>query len=144
MRVSEILRHKGTDVVAVPPEETVRNLVRILNERNIGAVIVSTGERKVDGIVSERDVIRRLSDGPDVLDHPVHTIMTAASDLHTCTAADGVDQLMHLMTEHRVRHLPVIDDDGRLAGIVSIGDVVKNRISELQFERDELEHYVTT
>jgi CBS domain-containing protein len=144
MRVTEILRHKGADVVAVPPDETIRNLVRILNEHNIGAVIVSTGDRRVDGIVSERDVIRRLGEGPDVLDDPVQTIMTAASELHTCTAADGVDQLMHLMTEHRVRHVPVLDDDGLLAGIVSIGDVVKNRISELQFERDELEHYVTT
>lgn len=143
MRITEILRHKGTDVVVVPPSETVRNLVQLLSDHNIGAVIVSTGNRAVDGIVSERDVIRRLADGPGVLDQPVETIMTPAAALHTCTPADGIDQLMQTMTEHRVRHVPVLDDDGRLAGIVSIGDVVKNRIRELQFERDELEHYVT-
>ncbi len=134
MRITEILRHKGTAVVVVQPDETVRNLVQILSDHNVGAVVVSTGDRTVDGIVSERDVIRRLTGGPGVLDQPVKMIMTGASALHTCTAADSVEQLMQLMTEHRVRHVPVLDDDGLLAGIVSIGDVVKNRLEELELE----------
>ena len=143
MHIAEILRSKGSDVHTVAPDRTVRDLVAFLKQHNIGAVIVSPGDGQIAGIVSERDVVRRLAEGVDVLDDPVTAIMTAESELHTCTSDSGVDELMQLMTEHRIRHIPVLDDDGRLAGIVSIGDVVKSRIGELQFERDELEHYVT-
>ena len=144
MHISDILQHKGSQVVVLSPEDTVQHLIGVLKEHNLGAVVVSSGHRHIDGIVSERDVIRRLADDPGVMDASVGSIMTGAGDLHSCTASDTVDSLMALMTEHRVRHVPVIDDDGLLAGIVSIGDVVKSRIRELQFERDELEHYVTS
>ncbi len=143
MHISDVLHHKGSHVVVLSPDDTVRHLVAVLKEKGVGAVVVSTGHRHVDGIVSERDVIRRLADDPDVLDAPVKSIMTGAGMLRTCTIADTVDSLAELMTEERVRHVPVIDADGLLAGIVSIGDVVKSRLRELQFERDELEHYVT-
>jgi len=144
MRITEILRSKGSDVVTVQPDATVRELVALMRDHNLGAAVVSADGRVLSGIVSERDVVRRLVDGPDILDAPVQSIMTSAANLHTCTAADTVDALAKLMTNQRIRHVPVVDDGGMLAGIVSIGDVVKSRIGELQFERDELEHYVNT
>ena len=144
MHISEILRAKGTDVVVAPPGMTVRELLDLLKARNLGAVVVSAGDRTVDGIVSERDVVRHLTDGPEILDQPVHTIMTPADRMQTCTASATIDSLAELMTERRVRHIPVVDENGLLAGIVSIGDVVKSRIGELKFERDELEAYVSS
>jgi CBS domain-containing protein len=143
MHIAEILRRKGNAVVTVSPDESVRGLVGLLKKHNLGAVVVIASDSEIAGIVSERDVIRRLADGAEVLDRSVETIMTPVSELHSCTAETSVDELMALMTEQRVRHVPVLNDDGQLAGIVSIGDVVKSRIGELQFERDELEHYVT-
>lgn len=143
MRISDILHDKGSEVVTLAPTETIRRLVDLLAEHNLGAVVVSTDAGEVTGIVSERDVVRRLADGADMLELPVEQIMTPASALHTCTAEDSVESLRELMTEHRIRHVPVLDSEGGLAGIVSIGDVVKNRIGELQFQRDELEHYVS-
>jgi len=144
MRISDILQHKGSHVVVLSPDDTVRHLVGVLKEHNLGAVVVCSDHRRLAGIVSERDVVRRLADEPGLLDTPVKSIMTGVAELHTCTATDTVDSLAAIMTERRVRHVPVVDDDGLLAGIVSIGDVVKSRIRELQFERDELEHYVTS
>jgi CBS domain-containing protein len=141
MRISDILQNKGSDVVVMPPQEPVRRLVGLLRQHNLGAVVVSTGDQAIDGIVSERDVVRRLDDGTDVLDMPVSTIMTPAADVQTCRPDDQIEHLMELMTQRRIRHVPVIDD-GRLAGVVSIGDVVKSRIRELRYERDELERYV--
>ena len=93
------------------------------------------------GILSERDVVRRLADGVDFLDGPVADIMTA--DVQTCDAHDSVESLMTTMTQRRIRHLPVVDDQGSLAGIISIGDVVKSTITQLEFERDQLEGYVS-
>ncbi|MQY30595.1 CBS domain-containing protein [Nocardia aurantia] len=140
MRISEILRRKGAEVVTIVPEATVRELLGVLAERNVGAVVVSRGGGTVDGIVSERDIVRRLHTvGAELLDRPVADIMTAV--VHTCSPEDRVESLRSTMTEHRVRHLPVLRD-GRLAGIVSIGDVVKSAISELQTEREQLVHYL--
>ena len=141
MRIQDVLRNKGSNEVAtISPDATVGQLLGALSERNIGAVVVSSDGQSVDGIVSERDIVRRLVDGAEVLDHPVTQIMT--TDVHTCTPQDGVDELMRLMTEQRVRHVPVVVD-GRLDGLVSIGDLVKSRIEELEFERDQLSSYVT-
>src|SRR5690242_2340238 len=116
MHISAILRAKGNQVVVAPPGMTVRELLDVLKARNLGAVVVSSGNRSVDGIVSERDVVRHLTDGPQILDRPIHTIMTPADQMQTCTATDTVDSLAELMTERRVRHIPVVDADGRLAG----------------------------
>jgi CBS domain-containing protein len=140
MRINQVLAGKGSnEVVTVRPDASVRELIGMLAEHNIGALVVSGDGARVDGIVSERDVVRRLHEDEQVLDSPVSAIMTA--DVHTCEGDQPVTSLMSVMTEQRVRHVPVVKD-GRLAGIVSIGDVVKSRMSELEFERDQLDSYV--
>ena len=140
MKISDVVHAKaGRDVVTIDPRATVRELVGLLAEHNIGAVVVSEDGTTVQGIVSERDVVRRLHAEEAVLDTAVGEIMTR--EVCTCTAGDGLTDLMQTMTEHRIRHVPVVDD-GRLTGIISIGDVVKNRINELEFERDQLDTYL--
>lgn len=140
MRISDVLRAKAArEVITVTPEAGVRELLRLLAEHHIGALVVSRDGVGVEGIVSERDVVRRLHLDGTVVDNTVGAIMTA--DVHTCPSDTHVDDLMRTMTERRVRHVPVVDD-GRLVGIVSIGDVVKSRIDTLQFERDQLDSYV--
>ena len=141
MRIADILSTKGTDVVHIGPDAPVRALVDLLREHNLGAVVVSGDGRGIAGIVSERDVVRRLADGADVLEQPVRALMS--TDVHRATRADTVQSVMATMTAQRVRHVPVVDDHDRLVGIVSIGDLVKSQISELEFERDQLEGYVS-
>ncbi|MCK6212585.1 CBS domain-containing protein [Georgenia sp. EYE_87] len=140
MRISDVLRRKGDDVVTIRRDATVAELLDLLTEHRIGAVVVSDGEGRVDGIVSERDVVlhlRRAAAPP--LEEKVGAIMT--TEVTTCTPEDDIESLARTMTERRVRHLPVVVD-GRLAGIVSIGDIVKQRLDELQDERDQLVDYV--
>lgn len=140
MQIAEILRRKGPAVATVTPETTVRALLATLAELNIGAVVVSPDGERISGIVSERDVVRKLhARGAELLDTPVAEIMTV--NVRTCAPGDSVDGLRNTMTEHRIRHLPVVYDD-RLVGIVSIGDVVKSAISELTTERQHLVEYV--
>lgn len=140
MRISDVIRRKGGEVVTLPLDATVQQLLEILEKHHIGAVVVSDDGVTVSGIVSERDVVRHLhSDGVGMLEETVEMIMT--SDVHTCTLEDRTEDLARVMTEHRVRHLPVLDD-GRLVAIVSIGDIVKGRIDELQTERDHLVGYI--
>lgn len=142
MRISDILRRKGDLVVMISPDDSVRHLLDLLAEHRVGALVVASGPESLDGIVSERDVVRRLqSHGDAILDGPVRDIMTTA--LHTAAPGDRVDDLMLLMTDKRVRHLPVIVE-GRLAGIVSIGDLVNQCISELRSERDQLTAYISS
>ena len=141
MRIQELLRTKGFHVITVRPSATVLEVVGLLKEYNLGAVVVSPDGREVVGIVTERDIVRRLVKGTDFLDGPVSAIMTG--DVRTCTAQDSVRSLMTTMTEQRIRHLPVVDDNGRLTGIVSIGDAVKSHITQIEFERDQLEGYVS-
>ena len=139
MRIQDVISGKSSqDVVTVSPDATVRDLLALLAEHNIGALVVSSDGSEVTGIVSERDIVRRLRDG-DILEERVSTIMTTS--VHTADPESQLDDLMALMTEHRIRHLPVLAD-GRLAGIVSIGDVVKQRMDELQAERDHLTTYI--
>ena len=140
MKIKDVIKGKASQaVVTIAPEATVRELVALLAEHNVGALVVSEDGERVTGIVSERDVVRRLHEDGGVLDSPVRSIMTP--DVHTCAGEDALTDLMQTMTEHRIRHVPVVAD-GRLTGIISIGDVVKNRIGELEFERDQLDHYV--
>jgi len=141
MHISDVLARKPSSaVVTVTPDTTIRQLLGILAEHNIGACVVRTDET-IEGIVSERDIVRRLhSDGPAVaVENTVSAIMT--SDVTVCSPADAIEQILGVMTERRIRHLPVVGD-GRLVGIVSIGDLVKHRIDQLTFERDQLEGYV--
>ncbi|MGL5829450.1 MAG: CBS domain-containing protein [Angustibacter sp.] len=140
MRITDILRHKGNFVATIPPDLPVSELVARLAEHRVGALVVSSDGQAIDGIVSERDVVRRLAvQGQNVLTETVSTIMTIT--VTTCKPDDSVDDLMRVMTDQRVRHLPVLDD-GRLVGLVSIGDVVKRRIDELTAERDQLVGYI--
>jgi len=141
MRISEVVLTKGSDVVTVTPTATVGDLVALLAEHNVGALVVSADGRAVDGIVSERDVVRHLHTTPDLLDDPVSSIMTAS--VSTCDPDATLEDLARLMTNSRIRHVPVVVD-AQLVGIVSIGDVVKSRISELEFERATLQDYITS
>lgn len=126
-------------MVTVPMGALVKDLVEILAENNIGAIVVLNGEQ-VAGIVSERDIVRRLHrQGVRILDTPVSAIMSAP--VVTCSPEDTVEDLMSIMTEHRFRHLPVVQA-GRLIGIVSIGDVVKNLVAQLESDREHLEQYI--
>jgi CBS domain-containing protein len=140
MRIRDVLTSKsGGEVITIGPEATVRELLGLLAEHNVGAVVVSEDGEGVDGIVSERDIVRRLAESDAVLDGAVSAIMT--SDVQTCEPDVPVDDLRKLMTERRIRHVPVVTD-GKLTGIISIGDVVKSSIGQLEFERDQLDSYV--
>ncbi|MDV3128279.1 CBS domain-containing protein [Mycobacterium sp. 21AC1] len=141
MRIADVLKNKGAAVTTISPEATVAELLAGLTEMNIGAMVVIGPGGRLAGIVSERDVVRRLHErGSSLLAQPVSEIMSTV--LATCTPRDTVDHLSVLMTENRVRHIPVLDD-GRLAGIVSIGDVVKTRMEELEAEQQQLQAYIT-
>lgn len=137
MRVADIIRKKGSAVVTMPPTSTIAELLETLDDNNIGAVVVVDGE-EVLGIVSERDVVRRLRASRDVAE-PISGIMTTR--LAWCGMEDDIQDLAKTMTERRIRHVPVVMD-GRLAAIVSIGDVVKHRLDELEAERDHLAGYL--
>ncbi|MEV3979886.1 CBS domain-containing protein [Nonomuraea sp. NPDC050227] len=140
MLIGTILRNKGSAVTTVAPAATVRELLGKLADHNIGAVVVSTDGTTIQGIVSERDVVRRLHDrGPEILDAPVSSIMT--TEVRTAGPGDNVDELRRTMTTHRFRHMPVVEN-GRLVGIVSIGDVVKSAIEELETEKASLVDYL--
>src|SRR3569833_542413 len=141
MRISEILRSTGGEVATIDPGADVRALLSLLAEHNIGAVVVSTDGETIEGIVSERDIDRRLGEsGAGLLGEPVSSIMTAT--VRACEPSDLVEDLRATMTAHRIRHLPVVRD-GKLIGIVSIGDVVKSAIAELETEREQLVDYIS-
>jgi CBS domain-containing protein len=141
VRIADVLAVKGSAVLTVEPDQPVTALLAALAEQNVGAAVVCEGDR-LAGIVSERDVVRRLDEiGAALLDRPVADIMTTV--VATCRPEDEVQTLSVTMTERRIRHVPVVDRDGRLAGIVSIGDVVKNRIDQLEEHRTQLENYIS-
>ncbi len=141
MKLDQVLRKKGADVHTISPDATVADLVARLAELNIGALVVSEDGRTVTGIVSERDVVRQLAEsGADTLAMAIGSIMTPMVTCAPPTATTA--SLMGVMTESRVRHVPVLDEDENLVGIVSIGDVVKSRLGELEDERNALVEYV--
>jgi CBS domain-containing protein len=141
MRISDVLARKGSLVATVRPTTTINGALDKLAEHNIGALIVTETDGEIVGIISERDIVRALPHrGPEVLNAEVSEIMT--SQVVTATPNTDVVDAMRSMTDKRVRHLPVLDD-GELVGIVSIGDIVKNRIDELQAATDQLTHYIT-
>jgi len=139
MRVAEILRQKGTHTATVPPDASVNQAVELLREHGYGALVVSEDGNSIDGIVSERDIVRALGLRSDLLDMAVSEIMT--SSVFTCAPEDRTEHLMELMTEKRIRHLPVSIND-RLSGLISIGDVVKYRLSELESETQAMQDYI--
>ncbi|WP_028709235.1 CBS domain-containing protein [Propionicicella superfundia] len=140
MKIQDVIRNKGTEVVTIPPTSLVETLVALLHERNIGAVVVSTDGRHIEGIISERDVIHALAtDGVGVLAKPVSELMTAR--VYTVSPDDGIEETAHAMTYQRIRHVPVVVS-GEMHAIVSIGDVVKWRIDQLTDERNHLLGYL--
>ncbi|WP_243058180.1 CBS domain-containing protein [Nocardioides sp. SR21] len=140
MRISEVLQAKPSQViVTISPDAGVRELIALLDENNVGALIVSSDGTTLQGIVSERDVVRHLHRDGTVINNTVSAIMTTA--VETCDENTLVDELMKTMTDRRIRHVPVVRGDA-LVGIISIGDVVKHRIDQLEFERDQLDSYV--
>lgn len=142
MIVDAILRAKGARVETARPEWTVLQAVQKLTEHGVGALVVSTDGRRIAGIISERDVMRQIaSGGPATLDKTVDAVMVR--DVITCTRSDTVTQLMTVMTERRIRHLPVVENEN-LVGIISIGDVVKRRIEESEYETEALRQYIAT
>jgi CBS domain-containing protein len=142
MTVNDILLHKGSEVITVEPATTVAAAVRVLRERRIGALLVTGADQHIVGIISERDVVRALDEtGPAVLSAPVSEVMTRK--VTTCERHETIADIMERMTEGRFRHVPVVEN-GRLAGLVSIGDVVKARLSELEHEQNALREYIRT
>jgi CBS domain-containing protein len=151
MTIKNVLKAKGADVATISPEATLTELVDRLAEYRIGAMVVSSDGSTIDGIVSERDIVRALrSDGLPALRESrlIHLDKVAVRDIMTpevttCELGTSIDEVMTLMTAGRIRHVPVVTD-GTLVGIVSIGDIVKARISHLEWERSALVDYVTT
>jgi len=142
MTVEHILQGKGRNVVTIEPTRTLGEAARLLSERRIGAVIVGDTFRPVIGILSERDIVRAVAArGAAALDEPVARSMT--EKVVTCTARSGINEVMELMTDGKFRHVPVLDGN-RLAGIVSIGDVVKHRLAEVEAESRAMRDYIAT
>jgi len=142
MTVRAILSHKGRDVVTIAPTATLSEAVKLLSERRIGAVIVTGADSRVAGILSERDIVRVIGErGHAALEENVGAVMTRK--VVTCTETDTIAFIMERMTAGKFRHLPVVDQ-GRLAGLISIGDVVKSRLHEIEHETEALREYIAT
>lgn len=142
MNVQTILAHKGSEVATIAQTASLDEAVGVLGQKRIGALVVSGDGRAINGIISERDIVQRVAtQGMAALAGTVGSTMS--TDIVTCSASDGLDRLMELMTDRRIRHLPVVDERGQLCGIVSIGDVVKARLSELELENRALADYIS-
>ena len=142
MTVKAILSRKGNDVITIEPTVTLSAAVKVLADHRIGAVVVVGADRQVAGILSERDIVRALAErGPSVLAEPVGQVMTRK--VVTCGEGDTVGAIMERMTEGKFRHVPVLDR-GRLVGVVSIGDVVKYRLGQMEQESSALREYILT
>ncbi|HEX2556643.1 MAG TPA: CBS domain-containing protein [Microvirga sp.] len=142
MTVEHILRTKGRNVVTIEPQRTLAQAAQLLSERRIGAVIVGDAFRPVAGILSERDIVRAVAArGPAALDEPVSQSMT--EKVVTCTGESAIDEVMQIMTDGKFRHVPVVEN-GRLGGLVSIGDIVKHRLAEMEAESRAMRDYIAT
>jgi len=142
MLIRSMLQRKGSNVVTIPPDATITEAVRVLSEHRIGALVVSATGSTIDGILSERDIVRSLAkDGSSTLQKTVADLMTV--EVQTCDGSASIAELMELMTQNRIRHLPV-ESSGQLGGLVSIGDVVQARLHELESERKQIEEYISS
>lgn len=141
MNVQSILSVKGTEVETITPGASLAEAVAVLTNRRFGALVVSSNGASIDGIVSERDIVRTMSThGAATLEQTVSSCMSG--NVLSCTVSDTIDELMAMMTERRIRHLPVRDESGNVAGMISIGDVVKFRLGELERENNQLHDYI--
>lgn len=142
MTVRSILDAKGREVVTIAPDQSLADAVKLLQEKRIGAVIVTAAGGSIAGILSERDIVRVIGEkGAGALDEPVQSAMTAK--VQSCREHDTVNQVMEVMTEGRFRHVPV-EEGGKLVGIISIGDVVKRRIEDVEREAEQIRTYIAT
>ncbi len=142
MLIQEMLKQKGLDVTSIAPGASIQDAVVLLAEKRIGALVVSTNGESIDGILSERDIVRSLArTDVDTVSLSVADLMTI--DVMTCTAQSSIADLMELMTDKRIRHVPVVAND-KLSGVVSIGDVVQARLLEVETERQQIEQYINT
>ena len=142
MTVSIILAHKGRDIVTIEPSASLAEAIKVLAEKRIGAALVLGADRRIAGIISERDIVRALADrGAAMLDEPVSQTMTRK--VETCNESETVATIMERMTSGKFRHLPVVDQ-GRLVGVVSIGDIVKHRVHEMESEQVAMRDYIMT
>jgi CBS domain-containing protein len=142
MSVASILKMKGDEVVTASAEATVGEIAGLLGTHRIGAVLITGPGGAIEGIISERDIVAGVAkSGADVLSRPAGEIMTR--DVHVCDPDDSIYEIMNVMTEQRIRHLPVVVE-GKLRGIVSIGDVVKQRIADVEFEADAMKRYISS
>ncbi len=141
MNVQTILSAKGSEVVTIAPTATLAEATALLREKGFGALVASVDGSSIDGIVSERDIVRALAtEGAATLERDVASCMSP--EVFTCKPSDSIDALMSMMTERRIRHLPTVDENGKLTGMISIGDVVKFRLGELERENDQLHDYI--
>lgn len=141
MHVHNVLKVKGTAVATIAPDASLGDATASLRDHGVGALVVSRDGRTIAGILSERDVVRALAaHGASTLGHEVSTAMSIT--VTTCRGDDTIDQMMAMMTDRRIRHLPVVDGDEHLAGIISIGDVVKARVGQLEHENNQLHDYI--
>jgi CBS domain-containing protein len=141
MHVHNIVKIKGAAVATIAPDETLAVATASLRDHGVGALVVSRDGRTIDGIISERDVVRALAaHGASTLGQEVASAMSTT--VTTCHGRDTIDQMMAMMTDRRIRHVPVVDDEGLLGGIISIGDVVKARVGQLENENDQLHDYI--
>lgn len=142
MSVKLILDEKGRNVVTVERGATLAQAMKLLGEKGIGALIVSAGDDRISGILSERDIVRVLAQqGADAFGLPIESVMTAK--VQTCTEENTINEVMEIMTRRRFRHMPV-EKDGKLIGIISIGDVVKRRIEDVEREAEQIREYIAT
>src|SRR4051794_25399897 len=141
MNVEHILARKGREVKTIAPNASLEDALQRLREERIGALVVSTDGARIEGILSDRDILNAIADhGTAVLGESVGSVMTAK--VFTCSRDDRVSRIMALITTRRIRHVPVVEKDGRLCGMISIGDVVKQRLDEIQGEADAMREYV--
>jgi CBS domain-containing protein len=141
MHIETILGVKGREVSTIEPGTSVREAMLRMRHERIGALVISSDGSTIEGIISDRGIMHAIADqGTQVLERPIQTIM--ATQVVTCSPADRVSSIMALMTERRIRHIPVVVEDGRLTGIVSIGDVVKHRLDEIQSEAEAMREYI--
>jgi CBS domain-containing protein len=142
MTVKTILAAKGGDVITIDPTAVIAAAAKLLSERRIGALLVLGPDDRVAGIISERDIVRALAErGPPAFDEPIGQVMTRK--VVTCNPADTIGDIMEQMTAGKFRHLPVLEQ-GRLVGIISIGDVVKQRLAEMEHESAAMREYIAT
>lgn len=143
MKIASIIAQKGPFVATINSSSNISHLVDVLKRHNIGAVVVSDDGRRIKGIISERDVVRALASHTGEIS-ALHVADLMTKDVYTCTQEDTVESLMQTMTERKFRHVPVVDEDGTLIAVVSIGDLVRHRLAELADERSALINYITS